>query len=185
MEDNFNLADADDIVFEDSRDSGQRVEEGKKVEVEIVGQGKQGDGIAYLDGYTIFVKNAPLGTKLKVKIINVKDRNVWAEPVKKDAVPQEEVRRVYIPQKNELFGIVTQRLGFKRMYVLCEDGKVRVTRTPGRKRRLWIREGDIVVVKPWSVQGDEKADVIHKYRVAEVEFLRKRKLLEKLDNLNL
>lgn len=180
-----NLADADninnDVQEDDKADKIIEIKPGAKLEVKIVNQGKKGDGIGYYDGFTIFVPGAPLGITAKIKIDDVRDKNAWAHLHKTEV--QSEVRRVYLPKKDELFGVVTQRLGFKRMYVLCEDGNVRVTRTPGRKRRLWIREGDTVVVKPWVVQGDEKADVIHKYRIAEVDFLRRKKYLDKIDAL--
>jgi len=30
------------------------------------------------------------------------------------------------------------------------------------KKRVWIREGDILIVTPWSFQ-DEKCDIIYRY----------------------
>ncbi|MEM3555117.1 MAG: TRAM domain-containing protein [Candidatus Micrarchaeia archaeon] len=44
------------------------VEEGKEYEVTIDAQGSKGDGIAHYEGFVIFVPNAKVGEKVKVKI---------------------------------------------------------------------------------------------------------------------
>ncbi|MBI2112313.1 translation initiation factor eIF-1A [Candidatus Woesearchaeota archaeon] len=100
--------------------------------------------------------------------------------------PQEEeqqVLRVRLPIKNEVLGIVQQRLGGSRMRVLCLDGKERICRIPGRLRRaLWVRESDVVIIEPWELGGDEKGDVIYKYRgKAEVDFLKKKGYLKNIE----
>ena len=52
-------------------------------------------------------------------------------------------------------------------------------RVPGRaKRRCWVREGDYVIVEPWDIQGDERGDIIWKYKEFQVEHLKKRGALE-------
>ena len=95
---------------------------------------------------------------------------------------QEEIRRVKLPRGNQTFGIVEQRLGGTRMRVRCLDGKTRICRVPGRyKRRLWVREGDTVLIEPWELSGDEKGDLIFKYRKAQIQHLRRRGLLKGLD----
>lgn len=95
-------------------------------------------------------------------------------------VPQEQqVFRVKLPRGKETLGIIEQRLGGSRMTVRCFDGKKRVCRVPGRlKKRLWLREGDVILVEPWQFGGDEKGDVIHKYRINEVDWLKKKGYLE-------
>jgi translation initiation factor 1A len=68
-----------------------------------------------------------------------------------------------MPKEGEVFGTVEQLLGASRMLVRCKDEKIRVSRIPGKmRRRIWVREGDIVIVKPWEVQGDKKGDVVYK-----------------------
>ena len=91
--------------------------------------------------------------------------------------------RVRLPQAKEVLGIVKQRLGASRMRVLCLDGKERICRIPGRlRRRLWVREGDVVIVEPWELGGDKSGDVIHKYRSkAEVNFLKKKGYLKNIE----
>ena len=76
---------------------------------------------------------------------------------------------------------VEQRLGASRIRVRCLDGKTRVCRIPGRlKRKLWVREGDTVVVKPWEFGGDEKGDIIFKYRRTQVNYLKRQGYLKDL-----
>ncbi|AGB05096.1 eukaryotic/archaeal initiation factor 1A [Aciduliprofundum sp. MAR08-339] len=96
----------------------------------------------------------------------------------------EEVTRVPLPDRNkgEMFGIVDKILGGSRMIVMCADGKSRMARIPGKiKRRMWIKEGDLVVIRPWDFQ-DEKADVIYRYTRTQASYLsRNGKLPELLD----
>src|SRR3990167_7920943 len=96
---------------------------------------------------------------------------------------EQELIRVRIPRGTEVLGIVKQRLGGSRMRVLCLDGKERICRIPGRLRRgLWVREKDVVIVEPWELGGNEKGDVIHKYRgQAEVAFLKRKGYLKNLE----
>lgn len=57
------------------------VETGKEYEVQITETSRQGDGIARVQGFVIFVKNAKVGQKAKVKITNVGARFATAELV--------------------------------------------------------------------------------------------------------
>jgi translation initiation factor 1A len=68
------------------------------------------------------------------------------------------------PKGEELLGYVTQLLGFGRMYVKCSDNRIRICQIKGSlSRYLWVREGDIVIVKPWLIEGEKKADVMYRY----------------------
>lgn len=95
---------------------------------------------------------------------------------------EQEVFRVKLPRGNQTFGILEQRLGGSRMRVRCLDGKTRICRVPGRlKRKLWVREGDILLIEPWELGGDEKGDVIYKYRKNQVEWLKKNGHIKELE----
>jgi len=98
------------------------------------------------------------------------------------APEEQQLLRVRLPIGREVLGVVQQRLGGSRMRVLCLDGKERICRIPGRLRReLWVRDNDVVIIEPWELGGDEKGDVVYKYRSkAEVEFLRKKGYLKNL-----
>jgi len=77
----------------------------------------------------------------------------------------------------EIFGITDQLLGASHIKVMCADGKSRLGRIPGKmKKRMWIREGDLVIIKPWSFQ-DEKADVVWRYTKTQASYLSRRKML--------
>jgi len=74
---------------------------------------------------------------------------------------EEIVTRVRLPKQGEMLGIVEIRLGFGKSRIICADGKTRICRVPGHlKRNLWVRPDNIVIVKPWEYEGDEKGDII-------------------------
>ena len=82
------------------------------------------------------------------------------------------ITRARIPKNNEVLGIVEQRVGANRMIVKCLDGKERNCRIPGAlRRKLWIRPGDTVIVKPWEFDSDKRGDVIFIYKPAAIEWL--------------
>ena len=89
--------------------------------------------------------------------------------------------RVRIPhlKQGEIFGVAEQLLGASRIRVICADGKSRLGRIPGKlKKRMWIREGDLVVVQPWSFQ-DEKCNILHRYTKTEASYLARRGVVPK------
>lgn len=101
---------------------------------------------------------------------------------KKNKGPQPEgqqTAKVRTParHKNEIIATVTALFGGKRVNLRCMDGVTRMGRIPGSKRRMRIREGDVVLVVPWEIQ-DSKADVIWKYRPQEVAWLQKKGLMK-------
>ena len=97
---------------------------------------------------------------------------------------EEEISRVKLPKDNQSLGIVDERLGASRMRVRCLDEKTRVCRIPGRlKRKLWVREGDLVLVQPWEFESDIKGDVIFKYRPSQIDWLKKKGYLKKIDEI--
>ena len=98
---------------------------------------------------------------------------------------QREIMRIKLPRDNQTFGILDQRLGGSRTRVRCLDGKTRICRIPGRlKRRLWVREGDIVIVEPWEYGGDEKGDIIFKYSKTQINYLKRKGYLKQLEEID-
>ena len=100
-------------------------------------------------------------------------------------MPQEEVIRVRMPRlkEGEVLGIADQLLGASRIRVMCSDGKSRLGRIPGKlKKRMWIREGDLLVVKVWEFQ-DEKCDIRHRYTKTEASYLSRRGVIPKSINI--
>jgi translation initiation factor 1A len=93
------------------------------------------------------------------------------------------VVRARIPRGNEILGIVDQRVGANRMIVKCFDDKERNCRIPGSlRRRLWIRPGDTVIVRPWEFDGDKRGDVLFKYSPAEIEWLKRKGFLKEVSD---
>lgn len=89
--------------------------------------------------------------------------------------------RVRLPRKkdNEMFGIADQLLGASRIKVMCADGKFRMGRIPGKiKKRMWIRQGDLVIVQPWEFQ-DDKANIQYRYTRTQAMYLSRKKMLPK------
>ena len=87
-----------------------------------------------------------------------------------------EVTRVRTPRKdrNEVLATVSSLLGSKRVTLQCMDGVVRIGRIPGSKnKKMWIREGDIVIATPWDIQ-DSKDDVTGIYTRPQVEWLERK-----------
>lgn len=98
---------------------------------------------------------------------------------------EEQAVRVVLPnkRKGEMFGIVERLAGASRLNVMCEDGFTRNCRIPGKmKKRMWIREGDLVVVKPWQFQN-EKADVVYRYTQTQANYLSRSNLLPDVINI--
>jgi len=92
--------------------------------------------------------------------------------------------RVRLPhrKKGEMFAIAEQLMGGSRLKIICEDGKSRLARIPGKmKKRRWIRTGDLLIIKPWDFQ-DEKADVVRRYTKTESSNLSRRGVIP--DSIN-
>lgn len=97
----------------------------------------------------------------------------------------EEVIRVRLPRarEGEIFGIADQLLGASRIKVMCADGKSRLGRIPGKlKKRMWIREGDLLIVKPWEFQ-DDKCDIRHRYMRTESTYMSRKGMIPKSINI--
>jgi len=130
---------------------------------------------AYLSGAKIY----------KYGINSFKEMNNTHKDSQNDDSDEGTFFRVRLPRGREVIGILEERLGGSRNRVRCLDGKVRISRIPGRlKRTLWVRPGDFVIVEPWEFGGDEKADVVYKYRRSQVDWLRKNNHIEKLELQN-
>jgi translation initiation factor 1A len=87
--------------------------------------------------------------------------------------------RVRLPKKwnKEQFALAELMMGANHIRVQCIDGITRLGRIKGTmKKRTWIREGDTLIVTPWSFQ-DEKCDIIYRYLKPQTEWLRKNRYI--------
>lgn len=95
--------------------------------------------------------------------------------VKKNETSKEEMP---YPDENSVVCIVEKILGGDHFLAKCTDGKKRITRIPGRfRRKLWIKEGDVVLIAPWDMQSESKADLLYKYSSSEVKKLIQEKII--------
>jgi len=93
---------------------------------------------------------------------------------KKKVLSEQELNRLVLPSANDILGVAVKLLGFDRVQVKCQDGHERLCRIRGKmKRRVWIREGDIVLVSPWDFQSDKRGDLIWRYTRSQAEQLRR------------
>jgi 23S rRNA (uridine2552-2'-O)-methyltransferase len=60
------------------------VREGDRLDVEIEDEGSEGDGVAHVDGYTLFVPGTAVGDEVTVEVTDVKERFGFAELVAED-----------------------------------------------------------------------------------------------------
>ncbi len=97
---------------------------------------------------------------------------VYVKPHKRR--PDEPVR-VRLPRGEEQLGTIDQILGASRFRIACKDGKTRMCRIPGKfRRRIKVMPGDIVIIKPWTIEGDEKGDIVWIYNKTQMNWLRSR-----------
>jgi len=92
--------------------------------------------------------------------------------------------RVRLPKRGQLLGEVEQLLGDRRMSIKCTDGHTRLCRIPGKiRKRIWIKEGNIVLLEPWEVQTKERGDILWRYTNQQADYLRRRGFLKDLEGV--
>jgi translation initiation factor 1A len=97
---------------------------------------------------------------------------------KKKVLTEEALSEMVLPSSNDVLGVATKLLGYDRVLVKCQDGHERLCRIRGKmKRRVWIRQGDVVLVSPWDFQSDKRGDLFWRYTKAQAEILRRKGLL--------
>jgi translation initiation factor 1A len=97
---------------------------------------------------------------------------------KKKVLSEGELSELVLPAQTDVLGIAIKLLGYDRILVRCQDGHERLCRIRGKmKRRVWIREGDVVLVSPWEFQSDKRGDLTWRYTRSQAEMLRKRGFL--------
>lgn len=105
---------------------------------------------------------------------NTDEMNQSARPNSED-----EIIRVRLPKKSnhEQFAIAELMMGANHIRVRCSDGVTRLGRIKGKmKKRAWIREGDIIIIVPWSFQ-DDKCDITYRYTPPQKDWLRRNNYL--------
>ncbi len=91
---------------------------------------------------------------------------------KRKVLSESNLKELVMPQKGEILGRVIKMTGGDQVIVKCADGETRQCRIRGKlKRRMWIRENDIVLISPWDFDN-RKADILWRYIRAHAEWLK-------------
>ncbi|AOV95413.1 hypothetical protein AQV86_05870 [Nanohaloarchaea archaeon SG9] len=94
---------------------------------------------------------------------------------------EQEVGRVRKPNNDEVLGVVLRKEGGGKYRIYCTDGEERICRIPGSKKRgLWVKRDNVVLVEPWDIQGDEKGDIVESYSNAETRWLEDHDFLDEI-----
>jgi translation initiation factor 1A len=92
---------------------------------------------------------------------------------KRKITNEDNLSSMILPSAGDVLGVAVKMLGGDRIMVKCQDGKERLCRVRGKlKRRVWIREGDVVLVSPWDFQSETRGDIFWRYRRNQTEWLR-------------
>jgi len=106
-------------------------------------------------------------------------RNLVLRVGRRKVTNEGKLENMLLPSANDVLGTAVKMLGAERILVKCQDGKERLCRVRGKlKRRVWIREGDIVLVSPWDFQSDKRGDIFWRYRKNQTEWLRNKGYLK-------
>jgi len=90
---------------------------------------------------------------------------------KRKVLNESHLKELVMPQQGEILGRVVKISGGNQVIVACVDGLTRLCRIRGKmKRRMWIRERDIVLVSPWDFDN-KRADIIWRYIKDHAEWL--------------
>ncbi len=77
----------------------------------------------------------------------------------------------YPTNEGEVLCGIVKLLGGEYVIVKCQDGEERMARIPGRmRRRVWMREGDIVLVSVWDF-NPKRGDILYRYLRNEIQKL--------------
>ena len=83
------------------------------------------------------------------------------------------LKEIRLPEEGEMFGRVLKMLGGENVMVKCTDGLTRRGRIRGKlKRRVWIRDNDIVIIAPWDFNEVERGDIVWRFTLPQVEWLK-------------
>lgn len=91
---------------------------------------------------------------------------------------QEGIVRVRLPKNDEILCVIEELLGASRFRTVCKDGNKRICRIPGKfRKRINLRVGDIVLVKPWDIEPKERGDIIWIYSKTHANWLKRMGLI--------
>ena len=79
---------------------------------------------------------------------------------KRKVLNESALKEIRLAEEGELYGRVIKLLGSDQVLVKCTDEITRRGRIGGKlKRRVWIRDNDIVIIAPWDFKEQERGDI--------------------------
>jgi translation initiation factor 1A len=92
---------------------------------------------------------------------------------KRQVKSESELKIIRLPEQGELFGRVLKMLGGENLIVKCSDGITRRGRIRGKfKRKIWIRDNDIVIIAPWDFKQAERGDILWRFTLPQADWLK-------------
>jgi translation initiation factor 1A len=100
--------------------------------------------------------------------------NTVISPMGKRQVKNESaLKEIRLPEEGELFGRVLKMMGGENVMIKCADNITRRGRIRGKlKRRVWIRDNDIVIIAPWDFKEKERGDIVWRFTLPQVQWLK-------------
>ena len=106
--------------------------------------------------------------------------NVEHSMGKRKVISEAELKELVLPAGGEVLGRVVKLLGSDHILVKCVDGKTRLGRIRGQlKRRIWVRDNDIVLIAPWDFKAEERGDIVWRYTFGQIDWLQANNYLPK------
>ena len=88
------------------------------------------------------------------------------------------LKEIRLPEEGEMFGRVIKMMGGENVMVKCTDNVARRGRIRGKlKRRVWIRDNDVVIIAPWEFGKEERGDILWRYTLPQVQWLKQEKYI--------
>ena len=83
---------------------------------------------------------------------------------KRKVLNESALKEIRLAEEGELYGRVIKLLGSDQVLVKCADEITRRGRIRGKlKRRIWIRDNDIVIIAPWEFGEGARGDILWRY----------------------
>ena len=99
---------------------------------------------------------------------------------KRQVLNESQLKEIRLPEEGERFGRVIKLLGSDQVLVKCTDDITRRGRIRGKlKRKIWIRDNDIVIIAPWDFKPTERGNIIWRFILGQVKWLRNNGHLQK------
>lgn len=96
-------------------------------------------------------------------------KNMGKRQVKNESA----LKEIRLPEEGELFGRVLKMMGGENVMIKCDDNVTRRGRIRGKlKRRVWIRDNDIVIIAPWDFKDQDRGDIVWRFTLPQVEWLK-------------